>query len=626
MATIVTYNGVVLYNVVTREWSQEVAYDESHTDAMFHTFRLRFEGILHADYSGPGWVSGPGPSESAVANYAVVHARILKAREVLTVSVSDSGGEQTWLFRCDPAPGDPDNAATPAELANVDRDVNNGPKPLRFQILQIVGAKLLRVAFEIECAKVICPTTTYTSDGYPAGALPVVLSNRWSVSEEMDENAFITRNITGKLRLSAAVGSTGVDAKYLVIPGLERGFRRAAVNFSTDKAGLDCEYHVTDRQVHTAAPWPATKMSVQHHHSTEEGVNMRNEVHVELEGPPHADKKLLLSRAIQIIDAILNFAAMYGEEGRKRYFPEVVEYTDFIGEHNRVNAHVRFLETPYKDTDENIAILFGNLRENMGKPLELPDVAEQSWPYDPQWSDPHTSIYGYTPPGKTDPGGERRPTVLMLLQCYLQQPCIDQHGIAKAEAQYPGETEESEAGNRYYPEVTESPGGTLPYSPGDEWSDSAKTSIYTFVRMSSRYLFNQLRVQLPLAAVPASDSDDTCRVFRVGAPQCRRQIDIDVERAGIWPEIVRPLDDYDDVDLHGTLLRHWIEAHPPSLTADGVTRLYRLTAHYVYALNRPPKQDEQFRVGVMPHTKYGRTDPEVQFDPDQAYANEDMEP
>ena len=57
MATNVTYNGVELHNCLTRQWVQEVVYDESGTDMIGHRFGLRFECILHVQNvpSAPVW-------------------------------------------------------------------------------------------------------------------------------------------------------------------------------------------------------------------------------------------------------------------------------------------------------------------------------------------------------------------------------------------------------------------------------------------------------------------------------------------------------------------------------------------------------------------------------------------
>lgn len=620
MATTVTYNGVVMHNVITREWNQEVIYDESNTDVVFHRFNLKFEGIVHqGDYrDSVAYVNDGSDAANMAHQYQLIHHRMLKNRESLIVATDVPGSENVTLFACGPAYGDPTSDAV--LIGSLSRDVDNGPKPKSFRILQVIGGKCLRVAFEIECCKLICPLG-YTGE-LPIGVLPHVLNNRWSVEEGMDENLFTTRVISGKMRLSTPVAATLSDAKWVVVPGLEDGFRRASVQFTVEPDGLGCTYRVTDRQVHSAAPWPATKMDVRHTSSTNEGVNMRNEVHVSLEGSPGADKKLLIARCVQIIDSILNFEALTeGNAFRIQFIPEHVAFTEYIGDSNRVEAIARFLETP-KDGD--IKTTFANMRKNLGKPLALPPDQFGNT-YDPGSSFvPH--IYGYNPPHDQESSGTKRsPAIVMLLQCYLQQPCRNQHYIAQGSI--PGTTETAEQKPPYKPtEIVEEPEGSLPpYEPKENWSPSAKSAVYTYATATSRMQTDRCNVQLPIADSGDPDAD-TSKVFNLARAQCRRIIDVDVERAGKWPEIPPAKLTFTDEKLRGTLLKHWTEAHPPSLTADGVTPLYRLTAHYVYAMNRPPKESEKYRIGVAPQTVFAKTDDAVKFDPTQAYANPELEP
>lgn len=647
--TIVSYNGVTLHNVRTLSWDQEVRYDASGTDAMFHTFRMRFEGLLHTAYHNDSIVSVSGDSHTTTmpVQYEAVHRAILRTREQLLIYVTrQDTGENLEIFRCDPAPGGitGDASNSPANAINLERDVDNGPKPKAFRIIQVIGGKCLRVQFEIECSKLICPSGVYNKSGAAYNAMPVVLSNRWSVEESMDENMFTTRNIAGKLRLSTNLEYLHANVKYLTVPGLEDGFRRANIDFSTDKTGLECDYRITDRQVHTSAPWPATKMNVRHTQSTNDGLNMTSEVYVELEGSPAADKKELFARAMQIIDAKLNFKALLSTDSGvgTKYIPEAISFTDYIGDSNRVEAVARFLEIP-----QDLDTTFANLRKNLGKPLELP--AWMGVPYDPGNSIP-PAIYGYNPPqGTAVAGSERRPAVLLLLQCYLQQPCLDVHSIARWGTLYePAEEEDDEHKKPYEPtQVNEQEPGYLPEPPGEEWSQSAKSSVYTYVRACTKYIIDKLRVGLPVASSGggvktaeesrasisagggSSNPADSCRVFSLGPAQCRRIIDYDAERAGALPEMPAALDSYRDGEndsIRATLLRHSSEAYPPSLTSDGVTKLYRLSVHLEYALSRAPSLGESVRMGVAPQTKLKRNDTEVKLLPAEVHKNPELDP
>lgn len=624
MGTTVTYNGVTLHNVQTREWEQETVYDESNTDALYHRYRMRFEGILHAEASGSTWV-GTAAQENMVAQYGAVYARLQQPRQSLKVTVSNAhaADEPLVLFEC--VPSVPPSHAGQGNLNEVNRDVDNGPKPLGFKILQVIGAKCLRVSFAIQCAKLSCPPPWYT--GGPL-QVPLVLNNRWSVSEEMDANNFTTRTIAGRMRLSCGVTSDQlvtnnpampqVFARYLVVPGIEEGFKRERIEFSADKSGLECEYRITDRQIHTAPPWPATRMEARHTQTTHDGFSVASEVHVRLEGPPHVDKRYLITRAIQIIDAKLNFI---DRQANVSWVPELISITDQIGETNTVEAIARIRET----INAPDAMLFATLRKNLGNPLELPSIQNEPHEYDPTRTDP-PAVFGYVPHK-----GERRPTVLLTLQCYLQMPCRDLHRIFSG-TQPADDEDEEESRNTYAPEVKEaSSSGDLPPAKDGAWSDEHREAQYCFARISTRYLANTCRVQLPIAYSDDDDADprtDTSKVFRIGKTQARREIQYDAERIGQWPQLPPPVDSYEDCEegqeghpdnLKGRLLRHWVEPHPPTLAADGVTRIYRTTAYYLYALNRPPTLEESVRVGVAPQTNLAKNDDAAKFDPAEAF-------
>jgi hypothetical protein len=144
---------------------------------------------------------------------------------------------------------------------------------------------------------------------------------------------------------------------------------------------------------------------------------------------------------------------------------------------------------------------------------------------------------------------------------------------------------------------------------------------YLYARMSSTYYYPGARTQLPIArkidGEGPVDQEDTAVVFQLGARQCRREVRVDFERLGKPPEIPKAKDTYEEKDggLKGTLLRHFTEVHPGVLTKDGGKKIYRTTAYYTYALNRPPTEGERLRVGVQPFTKMEVDDDDERLDP-----------
>lgn len=588
MSTNVYYNGVQIHNVQTREWNQEVVYDDSHTDVVMHKFRMRFEGLVHGGVSfsdprqtAPVWTAaGNGDSQRfavKTVNYNDLASLLGESRRVFVVTRSSDTGisVESPFFECVPAFD---------KLNDPNRDVDNGPKPISFSILRIIGTSLLKVSFAIECCKVSCMVAS------GAATVPHVLSNRWSVSEEMDENHYVSRTINGKMRLSAPVAQIG-DYKAVVVPGLEDGFRRERLLYSVSANGLECDYEVTDRQIHTAAPWPATDMAV----TASESVTAQTLIHstctVRLMGPPSADRRLLISRAIQVLDARLQCFAKQ-PDGICGSFVESMDIIEHWGRDNLVEASARV-----KRTTTNPGDFFQWQRANiLGKDLALPSLDGEPYPYSLIRSE-QPPLYGTDPHAK-----ERQPLEWLMLQCYLQQPCSDLHGIAKWTQSTPPTAQESTPteGERKTT-VSQVPAGSLnsPFK-GDLQSDSHRIAAYSHCRMNNSYTQGGGRIQLPIATATGT----TTSVFISLCPnQWRRQIDFDCERVGDWPEIPACPDTYTDNGVTAYLLESHIDPFSPSTTPDKQTPAYRVTGSYLYGLSGRPNDSAGWKTGVLPLVK-----------------------
>ena len=575
MATTVTYNGVELHNVTTRQWEQEIVYDASGTDVLFQKFHLRFEGILHVQPTGQSlsWIasgSTGGAGGGLAGAYDGMIRRLGQSRCPLTVTID---GKQVLTV----------TPEAPANDANVNYDVNNGPKPTKVEVLSIVGGQLMKVAFSIDCAKGLCVDPTNGPGGH------AVFNNRWSVDESMDSNWFTTRTIRGRMRITRAFPAH--KAKNIVVPGLEVGFRREGIQYVASPDGLEVEYGVIDKQVHTAAPWPATKIDGTFSETTTDGVTFHSRLNVRLEGSPDADKRLMMSQIFKIADVKMK---IWTETANQDYIIETASVTEHIGEANIVEAE--FAIQHNKDTGTRVQQA-DLLCDRFGVPLDLPPL--NGVPYDSRISRT-PEIYGYTPQT-----GTRDPSVLMLLHCYLQQPCDDQHGIGYTDKHSPSY---ATPGERVPTKVDGySSKDPLPPSTGDDYSKETRQAVYTMCRAESRYSYNPLRVQLPVAA-SGSAMEDTAKFVTLGQGQCSRTISIDFERVGEWPEVPEAKDTYQDGSIRGYLLKHWARPQPPSLSPDGRKKVYRISAFYLYGLNRPPMANENMRVGVLPFTSLTQSD------------------
>jgi len=586
MSTTVEYNGVTMTGVTTRRWQQDAVYDGSGTDLVRHKFSLSFEGLCHAQAGGPITAATAPTADDAPATEKTIRARLLMPRGPLKVRMGVTEGNNksgTTLLAVAPSPGTSSQSGY--------EDVDNGPKPQSVNITRVVGDELLRIVFDIECSVVECVQQV-------TGNIGPVLSNRWSLSEEMDENFYTVRSIRGTLRI--ANSQIGIqDYRMVVVPGLEDGFRRERLTFAAKADGLEADYEIVDRQVHNAAPWPATSISGRHTESTSDGVLMFTEVSVQVEGPPHVPGTELRRIAIGIIEARTKYLSEKNRKANPSYVAHAA-VSEQLGTRNIISVTLKLQRNVAKTSDGADAQrqLFGSLLDSgMGDPLKVEGHPE----YKATKSHP-PSIYGYDSWGK-----ERRPVVVNLLSCYLQMPCNQIHGIAKGTNPKPPKKKKVKKGEpgRHYPggssgnvPVIEQKEVPTVYSP-----TIYTTAIYTLYKMESRYNTTTGMLQLPLAQPPIpweTGSGDTATIVQVAGSLFRRVIRVEAERAGAWPQLPMPAPYYRDGTLSGTLLSHSVVMVTPGVSPDAAKRTYKLLGEYVYALNRPPTLQEKLRNGKIP--------------------------
>jgi hypothetical protein len=601
MSTDVTYNYVRLHNVQTREWSQEIVLDPSGTDLIGHRFTLRFEGIIHIQGALSVAAGAPpctvtyGPAATAYASspdlYHEIYNRLTTPRGTLEVTHNGK-----TVLSCEPSAA--------GNLTSANRDTNNGPHPVDLKLTHIASEQVYRVEWGVKCEMVKCNPEVAGA----GAAANLVVSNRWALGEEMDANFFITRTIRGRMRLSASNATPAHLKKHLVVPGLEDGFRRDRIDFSVAENGLDCDYTVVDKQVKDACPYPGTRFQGSQTESTADGaMAFFTDIRLTMEGPPHVDKRMMITRLMYIVESRLRTWRPTDEW--MILSGSVTEHLD--QDRNAVEVAVRIQQFP--DETKEHSRMANVVRATIGRPLSAADMGPprpgEAAPYDPKKS-PIPKIHGYTPHE-----GERRASVLALLHCYLQQPCgdDDDHSIgtdAPVVRTLTAGTSLNELEN--VGPVTPAPSDSIPASLDTGlWSDSARSSIYTMCRAESRYLFRDLKVAMPIAQSDAAAGAGTAAtvIANLGRRQCYREVVYEAERIGDHPETPVAPETYTDpntagasVPIQGTRIKHEVIILPPKLTADGRKTIHRLLVKYLYALNRPPLDSEKFLVGTLPYT------------------------
>lgn len=631
-ATKLYYNDVVIYNCLTRSFAQEVVYDDSNTDSLGTRFVLEVEGLVHAQVNplsnAPAYTTANQSSltaSTATATMEEVRRKLLQPRATLLFYAGSH-----VLLRCVPS--------TPSAKGDADMDVANGPKPKHCNIVAIAGDKLYRISFAIECHRLDCGT------GYGGEKTNGnVLSNRWSISEEMDGNWFTTRRITGTIRLSSSNLALAHSYRGYVVPSLEVGFKRESIDYTSTPDGLAANYVVVDKQVHTAAPVPATTMNGSHTESTDDGITWMSSCNVTLEGAPHSDKRDLIRTAVHIMDSRVGF--LQQEQG-KDFMIESASITDHFGEANRVEASIRVRSMRPATSTYSAGRL---LKDHLGTPLKLDGLKNKSysaWPADYKpYRSGEPKLYGYQPHGS-----KRDLAPLKVLHCYLQTPCSPNHSIGKFSQKDNTESDSTNSPTES-PGVTGSQSETLP-SPSSDKYDSKHLSqgIYTYAKLENTYQTSYGRIQAPYAlsglavakassagttttGAPAASASggkgssydatkqftDTCAIYAVHRPVSKRIVKIEFERVAEVPSLPEPVDTFEMTGASGgsgtgvkaTLMGVSITPYPWRLSSDGVKKVYRVDAEYVYALSRPLNAKEAYQIGRLPIFKTDNNETEV---------------
>ncbi len=609
MATTVVYNGVTLYNVVTKQWDQEVTYDLSGTDLVGQKLKLQFEGILHSQRvpveGSAVYISDGSLGGDLYGLLGQVRQLLSEPRNRLQVIVNG----KTVIDVLPPSSGESESAG---QAANA--DIDNGPKPKVISVTPI-GSTAFRVMFSVEAMLGSCGSKVRVGEG-------LVVSNRWRVSEAMDSNFFTTRNISGRLRLSRAPQKPGDTRaghyfKPLVIPPLEDSFRRDRVVFNAEEDGLTCTYEISDKQVHQAAPWPATKIVAVHSETVNNSTHFTSNLSVHLEGDPGCNKRLLIERAIQVADSRLNFIAITGRGAMVEDFT----LTDHIGELPVVELRMRVRRV---DAGTK-GLLLGLRTAELGRDLKLPGLATTlggiaGSDYNSQRSRV-PKPYGYKA-GSSLPDWERRPAVIYLLQSYLQNPCSGPHSVGPRTETFADRSAYSQEDSYRATAVSES---DYPISQDDRdsYSKETKTHLYTMAKLSSKYTENRMQISLPRTS--GKDGEATSTVVQIARPQYRRIVQIDYERVGKMP-VIPEFETYFLQANQGRRNNRGSDSTPPVAipnesqetilapirSPDGRDVVYRVRAEYVYLLTGRPDRDN-LSVGHNPVTAFANYDGQLQL-------------
>lgn len=590
--TCIQYGSLILTNCRTLAFEQEMVFDESDSDLLYFKTRIRVVGFLHgrsvntgaspgsssSSYWNPSTAIFPTPGDGSAGHHHYSIRYLFAPRQNFemrlgasfnTTNGQMSGGVPVLTAMAFQSSSDWSEATN--------KDLNNGPKARVFDVTQIAGDTSLRVEVEFEICKLECNANGGCSN--TCG----VLSNRWSCVDDIDQNFYTTRTFRGKLRTVSSRINANSFRDY-VVPPLQPGMRRQAMEFVVSADGLNLEYTIVDREVAFAPPAPATTWKMTHTESiTREGeLGFYSEVNITLGGDRTCDAKKLISIAAAIAEAKILQAL-----NPKACFLQSISIThETSDDTNLIHLHAKGRRT------EKASAVLGVAAARLGRPIEQVDLKNTVANYNRDFS------RGARTGEQLEVAGPI--SLVGAFASYLQQPCSTQHKIFEGN---PSDTPTAPSTS----EPASLSGTVVSEIPSDDslgsYSDATVSAMYTFWQMESTYRTVGIKTHLPIAramSLGGTPLDGPTSVTANLAPaMVQRVIRVTAERVGEEPAIINPSESFVENGVTYSLLSVSNVGGTPTITADN-KRLHRAAAELVYALDRQPAIGVALRYGSNP--------------------------
>jgi|GEM_PF-2081060 len=598
MGTTIKYGSIELRNVYTKTFHEEPVYDPSKTDIWYWKYRVAVSTVVASfPSSGFGGVQHLGVLDfgdsltSAARQIAEIREKLLTNRLTFIMSVD---GIVILLAYPPPTGGGSPNAATV--------DANNGPAPISCDITQF-SKDTFRIEWEIEvCRACRAPT------GGQGGPGRLVLGNRWSCGDEIDQHGKVSRRWEGTLRVAYAASPVQIvhALRSLALPPLVDGFRRKQMRFLGSANGLELNYSIDDEQiVGQMPPAPATFMRGTHTESVAYSGHMATgEVSAYFEGLPGTSKSELIEFAAQLANQKLGITV------KSKSLVQSISIVDYFGpDTNAIEYRMRVLHCA---NDEVNGRTIGAARlKNIGKPVVF-------------------NKEGYV--NISEMAGT---ALAYSMFCYLQSPCTPDHTL-NVPGLFFGGPDNNDTGSKNrsakdrpdtdrgtpkaeYREIKE--GESLNGNTANlEHTKEHKENPWTHVEMDTDTEVHHGRIALPVAQAPTTSSDttDSIVIVTLHSSVHTRTVRISAERLGKWPT----LPDSKNFVLGGVkynVLKTKIIAKDQRRSVDGKNYLYTIRAEYTYAANRAPTKAKPIVIGKPPLERGKKMETKIPVDGAQGW-------
>lgn len=661
------YNGVLMRGCELKQWRQEIVRDDSGTDVLYSRVTLSIESTL-ISLMEPGKVAVGGiaaplntmaiplvANENVVDRYAEIRWRLQETRKDFWLAInaatslppaakpSDSGylNESYRVVLAAAGLTNEDlkiiEASSTATIGQIEGfhatglgtpklaierkdvlDMNNGPKPLSVEVTQVYGGRSLRVRFSIEICRCFCkpvnpnsPETDLVPPVLDANKVTGVISNRWSLTDSMDEQKRTTHSIDGKLVVS--------DRRYkphamrlITTPKLFPYAKLTSRSFATDPSNLVLAYKFNIQEVGPAAPLGVADWSGTYTEQRAIGGRQLGTVAVRVTGytnpetlavpnapdPLQSQKQKLVDIAHRIAEARIRWRT--GIEQLPGSNPSAMQLQDiYVVEQMKEPVVELRLTVLYMDKAQSGDVVsdeYGTRLQNMGRAI-TDDIKDHDPDYDPKWW-PNDEPFPWDVDSETE--ASESDDYGTYYDCYYQTPCSQWHSTPRGaippdsvqrDTGLPGnEPNGSTIAPLLYLDTSltgdTGPGEPIP-SDQHWWNKNQASFPYYQADIDTKYIVNSGRVQLPLSKPRYERTNTVIQLFQ---PVSQRVITMVATREGDWPKVPSPQTTIVNGGITETYLDGEILPDAPKLLPDGKTFLYSLQIRWVYAMSRPPNK------------------------------------
>lgn len=239
---ILRYNGIELKSIQMKAYNSIAVFNGP--DFLYTRHEIHIKAILNPSFTTK---KGGGQYTSGFDINKNIRAKLLEPRGKLQITFykNDALEEEVWLQTpLSKLTKDLKGGVSQPKLHIEAQDSNNGPIPLYCNITHVLGMNTLLIEYGIR---------TDINDLDPTGEnAPAILSNRYDIAHEMDDQFFSKYEVTGRTIFNANVltfKSRVPDQfrdKVIFPPPL--GYRRTGVYVNQSQDGLSLEWGFTDAQ------------------------------------------------------------------------------------------------------------------------------------------------------------------------------------------------------------------------------------------------------------------------------------------------------------------------------------------------------------------------------------------